>query len=180
MLHKWQATVAFPLIAAGLIHASCFIPGPAFPRPKLRTADASLKPLIGKLDALVEDILSHSQDPSSPWEVNKTSFSLHLTSGQETLWTSHHTASILGEYIDSQPTNVTGDTVFRIASVTKVFTIYALLLQQKPHWDDPITDFIPELSGSSTDDKISWHDITLRSLGSHLSGIMMNCKFDGR
>jgi len=67
---------------------------------------------------------------------------------------------------------VTGDTIFRAASsASKLFTAYASLLQEKGRWDDPITDFVPELKGEP------WSEITLRALASHSSGLIMDCMF---
>jgi CubicO group peptidase (beta-lactamase class C family) len=157
-------------------YTACYIPSLSFPRPGLHANSPSLHPLIFKLNNLVSDVLSHADDPSSDYQVNKTSFALHLTSSVETIWTSHFTAPILGEYIDSPPTEVTGDTIFRAGSLSKVVTAYASLLQQNGKWDDPITDWVPELrdDGEGT---VLWSEITLGSLASHLSGLIMDCKF---
>lgn len=168
MLHH---ALLFVILLATTVYATCFIPGPSFPRPNFHKTDNSLKPLISRLDALVSKILSSSQDPSSKWAVNTTSFAVHLTSNIETIWSSCFTAPILGEYRDSASTPVTGNTIFRIASVTKVFTAYASLLQGGS-WDASITDYVPELMGESV---VSWDEITLRSLAGHLGGLIMDC-----
>jgi len=169
MLLQLLSSIAF-LSFIELVQAECYVPGPAFPRPHLTKNDPALKPLLKRLDNLVSSVLSHSHDPSSPWQVNTTSFAIHLTSSVETLWTTHFTAPILGNYTDGEPTQVTGDTIFRAASsASKLFTAYASLLQEKGRWDDPITDFVPELKGEP------WSEITLRALASHSSGLIMDC-----
>ncbi|KAL7267962.1 hypothetical protein RUND412_009431, partial [Rhizina undulata] len=58
-----------------------------------------------------------------------------------------------------------------IGSITKVFTILGALLQSGVCLDDPITKYVPELTEGSNSGRIRWGEITLRALGSHLSGI---------
>ena len=150
---------------------SCYAPGPAFPIPKL-TAIQSEESLIDlKLDTLVNDILTGKDAPEG-WSTKNTSFAIQLTSNKETLWQSYHTAPVLGNYTDSEPTPVTGDTVFRIASCSKVFTVYAVLLEAGIQLDDPITKYLPELAkGDGETMPVKWEEITIRSLASQLSGI---------
>ena len=45
---------------------------------------------------------------------------------------------------------VDGDSIYRIASVSKLFTVYAGMIElSSEDWNRPITDFIPELSSST-------------------------------
>ncbi|KAJ7225275.1 beta-lactamase/transpeptidase-like protein [Mycena pura] len=80
---------------------------------------------------------------------------------------------------------VTRDSIYRIASITKMFTVLeTLILRERGflNWDDPVTKFIPNFTSPS----YGWSDylngseiasgsdnapITLRQLASHLSGI---------
>ncbi|KAJ7110015.1 beta-lactamase/transpeptidase-like protein [Mycena epipterygia] len=79
--------------------------------------------------------------------------------------------------------SVTRDSIYRIASITKMFTVLeTLILRERGvlNWDDPVTKFLPEFEYPS----YGWSDflngneyapenapITLRQLASHLSGI---------
>ena len=124
-----------------------------------------------QLDSLINNILTGKDAPDG-WNAKNTSFAIHLTSSKETLWQSYHTAPVLGNYTDSEPTPVTGDTVFRIASCSKVFTVYALLIEAEIQLDDPITNYLPELAdGGGEMMPVKWDEITIRSLASQLSGI---------
>lgn len=92
-----------------------------------------------------------------------------MTSGDETLWTKYHTASQLD---DTRPgvANVDGDSQYRIASITKVFTTLGLLYQHDAgnvSLDTAIDNYVPELQ-SSDSGEIPWKDITLRILASQL------------
>ena len=100
-----------------------------------------------------------------------------------TLWESHHTAAYLGEYIDSEPLKeVDGDTAYAIASISKIFAVLGLLLQEDVDWRDPVTKWVPELveggGGKQEEDsgRVDWESVTLESLGSQLSGILRDCE----
>ncbi len=172
-------TVLFCLIFCFCVrraHARRFEPIEPFPPPYLTQNDPRLNPVF---DALTTNIQQAATNPSSPWLTNITSFSISVTSASETLWTTSHTASILGDYVDSPASNVTDQTYFRIASISKVFTVLAALIQeQEGKWSlkDPITRWVPELR-NRTEDGVAWESITLESLASQLSGIVRECMF---
>ena len=157
------------------VHAGCHIPGPAFPTPRLARNSSSLSTITTKLDTIIKNIL-HGED--AHWSEDTTSFAIQLTSADETLWSEYFTAKILGDYKDSGPTPVTGDTVFRAASITKTFTIYALLLEKRINLEDPITKYLPALRDGSERDAwaVDFDEITIRSLASQLSGIARESK----
>ncbi|KAK2012168.1 beta-lactamase [Colletotrichum eremochloae] len=65
-------------------------------------------------------------------------------------------------------------TIGRIGSVSKLFTAYAILAKAGVEvLDHPVTKYIPELLGNSSDDsfdRIRWDDITVGALASHQVG----------
>ena len=73
--------------------------------------------------------------------------------------------------------------MFRIGSITKTMTVYALLVQDKISLDIPITKMVPELLHAVDDDdddddelltlgrSVDWQHVTLRQLASQLGGI---------
>lgn len=88
------------------------------------------------------------------------------------MWSFYHSARKVNE---SRPgvRSVDGDSQYRIASVSKTFTVLALLYQHAAgnlHLDDPVTRYIPEFAAKDAGD-LPWHDITLRILASQLSGL---------
>ncbi|KAL8777748.1 MAG: hypothetical protein Q9194_002383 [Teloschistes cf. exilis] len=144
--------------------------GPFRP-PQLLGTDPRLRNVFQQLGQKI-DLKAKSSDRS--WITNITSFSVAVTSASETLWTKSYTAPILGNYTDSLPTPVTDQTYFRIASISKIFTVLAVLLQQEAgRWSlkDPITKHVPELKAAVNSSRIDWESITLESLASQLSGI---------
>jgi CubicO group peptidase (beta-lactamase class C family) len=86
-------------------------------------------------------------------------------------------------------TNTTGvrrvdkNTVYRLGSLTKIFTIYTWLVQDGDlKWNTPITEYVPELQAvadrSSQDAvaNVDWGDVTIGALASQMAGIVRDCK----
>lgn len=78
---------------------------------------------------------------------------------------------------------VNSDTVYRLASMTKLFTVLGLLRIDNVSFDDPITKYLPELRDihkeASAQDGIhvvDWDSITLEALAAHQGGIGADCK----
>ena len=172
LVHLLIVFVSFPHLAS----PACFAPSHPFPAPALNVQTSSLTSLFAKINASFQSAL---QGKHVSWNTSTTSFAVEVTSAEETLWGSYHTAPVLGNYTDSSPTQVTGDTYFRIASITKLFTVLAVLLQQKAgnmSLQDPIVKYIPELLVGQKEGGIQWDQITLESMASQLSGIPRECK----
>jgi CubicO group peptidase (beta-lactamase class C family) len=92
-----------------------------------------------------------------------------VTSADATLWTKYHSSQ---QHDEERPgvTSVDGDSQYRIASITKVFTTLGLLHQHASgslSLDDPVDKYIPELKESDKGE-LPWKDITLRTLASQL------------
>ncbi|KAK8872864.1 Beta-lactamase 2 [Apiospora arundinis] len=74
---------------------------------------------------------------------------------------------------------VDADTVYRIASISKLYTVLGVLLLDGVRMDDPVTKYLPQLRNLKREpgepvNEITtpdWDEITLGSLASHQSGI---------
>ena len=89
-------------------------------------------------------------------------------------------------------TEITGDTVWRIASISKAWTVYLWLINAEgDKWfNEPITTFIPELRNIALHQRLNktesadavdfsrWQDITIGELAGQMAGIARDCKFD--
>lgn len=152
----------------------CYSPGPAFPPVDHILISTHFNQLSVKLDEVIKNVLKTPEG----WTTNTSSFAVQVTSSKKTIWSSYYTAPILGEYEDSEPSAVGGDTAFRVASISKTFTVYAVLLENKINLEDPITKYLPELLGGERNDQhVQWDQITIRSLASQLSGISRESEF---
>jgi CubicO group peptidase (beta-lactamase class C family) len=159
----------YPLFLAAVASAGCYEASIAHPLPDLDPEDAVLKHAFATIN---RDLLVAVAAP----EFASTSFSVEITSSKESLWSRHHTAR---ERNASRPDipEVNGDALYRIASITKTFTVLGILYQHQAgnlSLDDPVDKYIKELK-EEQEGTIPWKDITLRSLASQLSGIPREC-----
>ncbi|KAF1926683.1 beta-lactamase/transpeptidase-like protein [Didymella exigua CBS 183.55] len=150
---------------AAVAGAKCHEPTIAHPLPDYDADDELLKHAFTEISNAIVNVAS------AP-EFSATSFSVEITSSKETLWSKYHTAT---ERNDSRPDipEVNGDALYRIASITKTFTVLGILYQEKAgnlSLDDPVDEYIKELKEDQKG-TLPWKDITLRSLASQLSGI---------
>lgn len=168
-----------PLVLAVLTLSSvsdavkCAPDGPLLPRPttlytspKITSAKENLKALLDK---------ATSGQLTVPWTVPNISFSVAFTalngpSPSTPLFEYHHlaTANVNGTK------HVDGDSQYLIGSISKAVSDL-LLLKSGLNVNDLITKYLPELKGDNT--PIEWDQITLKSLGDHLSGMPGYCKF---
>lgn len=145
--------------------AECYDASPAFPVPAWTHGAEGLDPAFESIAERLSAVVSDKK-------YDVSSFSIEITSNTKTLWTHYHTARKRNE---TRPgvKQVDGDSLYRIASITKAFTVLALLHQQSAgnlSLDDPVNRYVSELAEPDSGD-IPWKDITLRSLASQLSGI---------
>ncbi len=93
-------------------------------------------------------------------------FSLALVDGQQTVW-----AAGFGFQDAERKIPATGDTIYRVGSVSKLFTdiaVMQLVEQKQLDLDAPVTTYLPEFQPGNPYDKA----ITLRQLMSHRSGLV--------
>ncbi|KIW32043.1 uncharacterized protein PV07_03618 [Cladophialophora immunda] len=156
----------FPFIS--LIGATCYSQSPVFLPPTYSKSHPELLEAFRHIGASVSSLFATHPD------LNASSCSIEITSPHSTLWSAFHTAS---EKDPERPgaEQVDGSSVYRIASITKVFTVLGILQQHAAgnlSLDDPVDMYIPALTTSRHQSgTIPWEGITLRSLASQLSGI---------
>ena len=161
------------LIGAGLLASSlfpvfvapeCYDASPIFSPPALTREQFEVDSAFSVLEASLTQLAAKQ-------EYAITSFAVEVTSASQSLWQFHHTAS---QRNATRPgANITGDVAFRIASITKTFTVLGILQQQAAgnlSLEDTVDKYLPAL-GKKSKGGIPWKDITIRSLGSQLSGI---------
>ncbi|KAI8631748.1 beta-lactamase/transpeptidase-like protein [Xylariaceae sp. FL1651] len=153
--------------------------GPLNPAPVDLTSDAS--PVRSQWENLTSTLKGHfdgtaRNEALSGLDNNTFSlglFSIHDPKAAGCLQY-HHTGpdvknSTLGVNI------VDGDSIYRVASMTKVITVYAgLLLLDPSDWHKPLTEIFPEIASLPKDDPVhhvQWDTITPFSLSSQISGV---------
>jgi hypothetical protein len=108
--------------------------------------------------------------------VNKseTSFVIDVFSSvtNSSIYHYYHSPPLNDEFLTAGELN--DDTIFRVGSVSKLFTAYAILAQAGLDvLREPVTNYLPELAGNNRETplrKIIWEDITVGALAAHQAG----------
>jgi CubicO group peptidase (beta-lactamase class C family) len=136
--------------------ALCPPTGPVLPPPVLSSDTLDLSSLKATLEGF------ESNSSNSEWVTNKTFFSVSVTTSKSTVFSFFKTPPV---YNSSGTHEANGSSVQRVASVTKVFTTLAVLLQDSMRLSDPISAYVPELSAER------WQHVTLAMLAGQHAGI---------
>jgi CubicO group peptidase (beta-lactamase class C family) len=104
-----------------------------------------------------------------PWDITNISFSIAVVAENSKIFEYHYLAK--GNVQGAKRIN--GDSQYLIGSISKVITDL-LALKTGVKLQDPITKYLPELKGPST--PIKWDQVTLESLGNHMSGMPQTCE----
>lgn len=160
---------------------NCPIYGAEFPSPKRLPEHPRWQQALANITAAFDflDANVTGDDLSYSVQIFSTDY------GKPILAERHRTAKTLSPQTEGVK-EVGPDTVYRIGSVSKVFTVLAFLAEVGDmHWNTPITTFIPELAqysvqtlSQSFDDvrRTDWEDITIGALAAQVSGLGRDCK----
>lgn len=176
----WFIAIALPLLWSQVVDGrptdNCPFLGPSFPysidlpgSEAIRNASAHFPDAI---EALFESEVLNRTHVSFTIDVFSTATNQSIYSF------SHEGSSLNG-------TLTTGvldeNTIFRIGSVSKLYTTYALILVGGYQvLEEPVTKYIPELAGNlerNPIDNIRWEDVTIGSLAAHQAGAGGACEF---
>ena len=164
------STLAIVLAIWGFIPSIsglCSSQAPFFPLPRYTQQSSEIWEVFSQIEASLSNFVRNNTD------LNTSSYSIEVTSSESTLWSTFHTAK------DKNLTRPGVEQVdetsrYRIASITKVFTVLGILQQHAAgnlSLDDTIDKHVSDLVSSHRKTSIAWDKITLRSLASQLSGI---------
>lgn len=171
----------FPLPA----HAKSVCPlyGPLLPRP----TNLLQAPGIQAAASILDDIFARYIDNDKSTGSDHFSYAVEVFSGSEDkpLWSHYWTAPNLKDFNSSGVKKLDTNSVYRIGSITKVYTVLTFLATVGDGiWNDPITKHLPEVEeifqkseGNSPIFTPDWDDITVGSLASQTSGLMRDCLF---
>jgi CubicO group peptidase (beta-lactamase class C family) len=158
---------------------------PAFPPPVDLNANSNFQSTASRLSSALQEALNEGLTAFGNFTPNATSVSVVLrsTAQESPLFDFQFTGANLNTSAGST-SRISGDSVFRIGSVSKLLTVYALLLHGGlDHWEQPVTKYIPELKSyadhfgnGSEINYVKWEEVTIGALSSQMSGIGTNCK----
>ncbi|KAI6776571.1 hypothetical protein HG530_000516 [Fusarium avenaceum] len=142
--------------------------GPVLPAPLHPNSHPSVKSAVKVIQKLLEDT-------TSEWNESSVAVAVKSTNEDDYMF----------EFANTPPKfdprgvhKVDSDTVFRMASLSKVFPVLALLKLHEVDFDAPVTKYVPELRSLSRQARkqdpvwaVDWDLVTVRALTSHLGGI---------
>ncbi|KAH8772939.1 beta-lactamase/transpeptidase-like protein [Hyaloscypha finlandica] len=136
---------------------NCPLEGPIFPQPQNLSTSATIKATIKDLTAV---FAARDADNATGGYTNSYPVQAFSTSdtGSTPLFQHHHTAPNLASFNLTVITKVDADTVYRVGSLTKIFTVLELAALVNNRSVNAIK-------------KVAWEDITIGDLASHLAGI---------
>ncbi|KAI4209932.1 MAG: hypothetical protein LQ351_007158 [Letrouitia transgressa] len=160
--------------------------GPTYPVPLDLTSPDSLVPANWKkLSSTLDEYLKKNQTTRSAVlsGVENVTFSAGLFSVHDPAagkFQYHYTSPEIKNAVNGTH-KVDGDSIYRVASISKLFTVFAGLIKMtNEDWNRPLTEVIPglnELSGGILSDlglldqRIHWDEITPWTLASQIAGV---------
>jgi len=163
-------------------YLSCPLLGPDYPVPSDLQNDAQI---ISASQNLTQQLNSLINSNSSSFDTS-TSFSIEwfTSATSESLFQYHYTGPSVAQSSNGTH-NITGDSVYRVGSTSKLYTMYLFLAEAgDEYFTRPITDFVPELAqaaqNSTANDSVydvQWEDVTIGALASHMAGISRDGMF---
>jgi CubicO group peptidase (beta-lactamase class C family) len=128
-----------------------------------------------------------ARDADNSTGAYSTSYSIEVWSASDVggtpLFSWHHTAPNLTTLNTTGVRKVDQNTVYRLGSLTKIFTIYTWLVQDgDTRWNEPITKYVPELAAVADRAKndpvgnVDWEEVTIGALASQMAGVVRDCK----
>lgn len=184
-VRRIAALALFAVASAKITKEPCPVLGPSFPKPSMLSADKAFQAGIKAFDAAMEHSLRDGSTLiGTPIPFNTTTFSIGMFSTFEggLVHEYHYTAPDVVK--SSQGVHkVDSDSIYRLASITKLLTAYAFLIREGfARFEDPVTRYIPELKvggdslASANGILPDWDDIHLGDLICHIAGIAEDCK----
>lgn len=162
MLNPFLPLVALPALAVAASY--CPFLGPVFPAPTSLAISAPFQATLNKLQASLQDAIATGTSAQGPVGINDT-YSIQVFSVNDEaplLDFNHRGVDLVGNG------TLNGDSIYRIASVTKLVTVYMLLIAGGDRvMSDLVTKYLPELAG-----KGYYDEVTVGSLAGYVSGVI--------
>lgn len=165
-----KITAAFAISTLAFVNAKTCPPmGAVLPAPKAPSRNEAAGEATMRLKyGLNEQIASMSRSSA-------VSIAVKSLYEDELLFNYHFTPPLPGLGVKT----VDEDTIYRIASGTKLVTVLAALLSEDIDMGASVLKYLPELkdtSGNNPITSIPWEDISVESLAAHLSGVGVDSK----
>ncbi|KAJ8114270.1 hypothetical protein ONZ43_g4943 [Nemania bipapillata] len=169
MLVKTLSVVAAYVLSTCTAAPTCPLEGPVFPKPLQLAQSEAMKAAVSTLTDTFKGITDGAQNYSFALDV----FSAH---DPDSLFSVLHTAANIAQLNTVGVKKVDENTVFRLGSLTKIYTIYTFLVNAGDKiWNEPITKYVPELQAmTNRSDPVTntaWDQVTIGGLATQMTGI---------
>lgn len=155
----------------------CVLAGPSFPPPSSFSTSQLHARAVAEFEALIANKTLDLLPNDTAWGV-----ALFSSKENKTIYEHYYTPPI-----DVGVKKVNRDSIFRIGSVSKVFSVWSFLIETgDSYFNDPITKYVPELSNLSSVDNgntvyddinhVRWEEVTVGELASQAAGISRDRK----
>ncbi len=181
-------TALLPLISSSMATHQVLL-GPAFATPSNLAESDVIQSTARLLSTALEETVTQGKNAFGNFTGNSTSLSLTVVSAENsTPLLDFNFASPFLNTTAGSVSHVDADSIYRIGSISKLFTVYSLLLNNgSEYWNRPVTDFIPELRDAaaqsahnfSATDQVQWNQVSIGALASQLSGVGRECRSTG-
>ncbi|KAI0391753.1 beta-lactamase/transpeptidase-like protein [Xylariaceae sp. FL0594] len=180
-LHTLATLVALQGTAS-LAKPNCPLYGLGYPKPVNLLSYSGINTAASALDSVFGQYIDNANNTGS----DRFSYSVEVFAADEErpLWSHYWTAKNLATMNTTGVRMIDGNTVYRMGSLTKIFTMLTFLAEVGDSlWNEPIAKFIPEIAamveeGADVSHSLTtpdWGSITIGSLASQISGLMRDC-----
>ena len=162
---------------ASTASTACPLLGQQYPAPTGLSAEPKFQAVTKQLDAVLNQDLD-----AEPLNSSTFSIGFFSTSEDDLVYQYHNTAPAVANSKYGGNT-VDADSIYRIGSISKLFTVYLWLIAYGDgHFNDPIGKILPQLLKDSSTSWNSvtpdWNSITIGDLMGQMSGLVRDCKVD--
>ncbi|KAI1745958.1 putative penicillin-binding protein [Xylaria scruposa] len=158
-----------------------FLLGPIYEPPAGLLTSSVSNIWASHLAGTLSEILQSGHSDFGDFEANTSSVSITVLSTEDDesapFFDFHHTSPFLNHSAGGT-SHVTKNSIYRIGSISKLFTTYTLLVGFGwKSWNHAVTQYIPELRNASSSgagrpiESVDWDSITIGALASQSSGI---------
>ncbi|PYH85462.1 beta-lactamase/transpeptidase-like protein [Aspergillus uvarum CBS 121591] len=154
----------------------CPLLGPIFPPPRALSTSSAFLAAKNNISLALEAAIAGTSPLNDIFNSNNTSFAIQVfsTDDADPLFESYYTAPNVNTSVGVSV--VDANTVFRIGSGSKIWTILLVLIERGDTvFRDPVAKYIPRRLSTKPRgneiDSVRWNEVTIGQLASHLAGI---------
>ena len=182
--------IIFSSVAFAASFNPCPLLGPVYPAPTSLPSSPIIQSALSNLTDALNTFVATGNSSNGPYPpANITTWSIGMFSTSDNtpdpFWQWHYTdPTVANSTAGVHKADI--DSVYRIGSISKLFTVYSLLIEAGDgYWQEPVTKYVPELAAIAQGDpkegvedvtRIRWEDITLGDLANQLASLPRDCK----